>query len=194
LEKERIAKLERENKRIADLERERLADLETKRLADLEKERIAELERENKRIADLETKRLADLETKRLADLETKRLADLERERLADLEKDRLADLERMAKTRKLTESTQVRITVKHGIELLKQMQNSNDTMYEETIAAMIISYLDTSTAYDLKNLLKFMTFSQKKDCLLYLIELRYQGNTESDMKEGSRLYKLFNP
>ena len=36
--------------------------------------------------------------------------------------------------------------------------------------------------------------FSEKINCLLQLIELRYQGNTDSDMKEGSRLYKLFNP
>jgi hypothetical protein len=208
LEKERIANLEKERierERIADLEKERIANLDKERIAELEKEnkRIADLERENKRIADLENKRIAELENEkeneRIAELENEkeneRIAELERERLAELEKEqaRLAELERIAKPRKLTESTQIRITVKHGIELLKQIQNSNDVTYEDTIVAMITSYLENSTVNDMKFVLKFVTFSEKMNCLLQLIETRYQGNTDSDMKEGSRLYKMVN-
>ena len=170
----------------------RIADLESERIADLEDERIADLESE--RIADLEDERIANLERERIADLEYERIANLERERIANLERERLADLEIMTKTRKLAESTQIRITVKHGLELLKQIQKSNDAKYEDAVSSIIISYLENSTSNDIKFVLKFITFSEKINCLLQLIELRYQGNTDSDMKEGSRLYKLFNP
>ena len=157
-------------------------EIETKRLAELELEnkRLVELELENKRLVELE---LEELENKRLVELE-----------LEELENKRLAELEIIAKTRKLTESTQIRISVKQGVELLKQIQKSNDAKYEDAVSSMIISYLENSTANDIKFVLKFITFSEKINCLLQLIELRYQGNAESDMKEGSRLYKLFNP
>ena len=194
---------------------DKFKQLEMKRLAELELKRLAELEIENKRLAELEIHRLAkeEFENIKRAEIETKRLAELELENmkreelelelenikreeleLEELKNKRLAELEIIAKTRKLTESTQIRISVKQGVELLKQIQKSNDAKYEDAVSSMIISYLENSTANDIKFVLKFITFSEKINCLLQLIELRYQGNAESDMKEGSRLYKLFNP
>ena len=218
-ENKRLAELEIHRLAKEEFENIKRAEIENKRLAELEIENIkrAELEIENKRLAEIEEienikraeleeieniKRaeLEEIENKRLAELEieNKRLAELEIEnkRLVEIESEnkRLAELEIIAKTRKLTESTQIRISVKQGVELLKQIQKSNDAKYEDAVSSMIISYLENSTANDIKFVLKFITFSEKINCLLQLIELRYQGNAESDMKEGSRLYKLFNP
>ena len=218
LEIQRLAELEMENmkraeleieeleiQRLAEIEIQRLAEMENMKREELENQRLAEEETEeleNQRLAEIDIQRLDEMENMKRVELDIQRHAkeQLEKKRLAKLEIQRLAEnvilaeLEIIAKTRKLTESTQIRISVKQGVELLKQIQKSNDAIHEDAVSLMIISYLENSTSNDIKFVLKFITFSEKINCLLQLIELRYQGNTESDMKEGARLYKLFNP
>jgi hypothetical protein len=194
LEKARHEELEKEN-----LEKARKEDLEKARKEDLEKARHEELEKA--RHEELEKARKEDLEKARKDDLEKARKEDLEK---ANLEKARQAELEEAkqdeaqaeeleAKQRKVSEMVQTRLTVANGIKALNHIKHENLTDHHDLINDMLISYSDRCAPDQLKQYILALTFGQRIDILLVLIDEKYQGNNEADMKEGAKLFRAMN-
>ena len=94
-------------------------------------------------------------------------------------------------KTRKNKESVQTRITVQQGINILSKLREENVVSSEEIIDDMIISYLDRCPSDQVRTFIKYIPFCKKFDLLSDLINKQYPYNKETDMKEGSRLYKF---
>jgi hypothetical protein len=172
LEKANLEKLRKEELEKANLEKLRKEELEKQ--ANLEKLRKEELEKQ------------ANLEKLRKEELENQ--ANLER---ANLEPAQAEELE--AKQRKVSEMVQTRMTVANGIKALNHIKQENLTEHHDLINDMLISYSDRCAADQLKQYILVLTFGQRIDILLVLIDEKYQGNNEADMKEGAKLFRALN-
>ena len=61
----------------------------------------------------------------------------------------------------------------------------------EEMIVEMIVAYLDRCASDQVYSFIKYIPFNKKIELLIELINKQYPYNKETDMKEGSRLYKF---
>ena len=181
MEKANLEKANLEKVRKEELERLRKEELEKQ--ANLEKARKEELEKQ----ANLEKARKEELEKQ--ANLEKARKEELEKQ--DELEPAQAEELE--AKQRKVSEMVQTRMTVANGFKALNHIKQENLTEHHDLINDMLISYSDRCAADQLKQYILVLTFGQRIDILLVLIDEKYQGNYEADMKEGAKLFRALN-
>jgi len=205
-----------ENARLREIEEARLREIEEARLREIEEARLKEVE--DARLKEVEDARLKEVEDARLKEVEDARLREVEHARLREVEDARLREEELQQinkqgetesktesetksetelpeeiepKTRKHKESVQTRITVQQGINILSKLREENEVSNEEIIDDMIISYLDRCPSDQVRTFIKYIQFTKKFDLLTDLINKQYPYNKETDMKEGSRLYKF---
>ena len=84
-------------------------------------------------------------------------------------------------------------MTVANGFKALNHIKQENLTEHHDLINDMLISYSDRCAADQLKQYILVLTFGQRIDILLVLIDEKYQGNYEADMKEGAKLFRALN-
>jgi len=205
-----------EHARLREIEEARLREIEEARLREIEEARLKEVE--DARLKEVEDARLKEVEDARLKEVEDARLREVEHARLREVEDARLREEELQQinkqgetesktesetksetelpeeiepKTRKHKESVQTRITVQQGINILSKLREENEVSNEEIIDDMIISYLDRCPSDQVRTFIKYIQFTKKFDLLTDLINKQYPYNKETDMKEGSRLYKF---
>ena len=187
LRKEELEKANLEKVRKDELEKVRKEDLEKLRKEELEKANLEKLRKEELEKANLEKLRKEEFEKQ--ANLEKLRKEELEKQ--ANLEPAQAEELE--AKQRKVSEMVQTRMTVANGIKALNHIKQENLTEHHDLINDMLISYSDRCAADQLKQFILALTFGQRIDILLVLIDEKYQGNYEADMKEGAKLFRAMN-
>ena len=191
-----LAEIEKERLRLAEIERLRLKEIDDEqlRLAEIERLRLKEIDDEQLRLAEIEKERqiMEDVEKKeaklRLDEIETLILKEIEdgQPRLKEID-----DIK--AKERTIKPMKQIRITVDHGIFILKRIREENKTDFDKLINELLISYSDRSAPDQIGQYIRLLTFSQRIEILLNFIDDRYKGNNEADMKGGAELYKATN-
>ena len=87
----------------------------------------------------------------------------------------------------------QTRMTVANGIKALTHIKQENLTDHHDLINDMLISYSDRCAPDQLKQYILALSFAQRIDILLVLIDEKYCGNNEADMKEGAKLFRAMN-
>ena len=199
--KEEKRKQEEEEKKRKEEEEKRKEENRLKQEEEEEKKRKFEEEKrkfeEEKRLVDEEKRKLKAEQLKaeqlKAEQLKAEQLKaeQLKAEQLKakEQEAEELEDLK--AKTRKHKESVQTRITVQQGIRVLSKFREENDVSSEEMIDDMTIAYLDCCASTQVRSIIKYVPFNKKIDLLIELINKQYPYNKETDMKEGSRLYKF---
>jgi hypothetical protein len=98
---------------------------------------------------------------------------------------------EQEAKTRKISEATQTRITVQHGINILLKIKEENSASSEKLVRDMLISYFEYCAPDQIRLIIKYIPLDKRVDLLLDMINKQYPYNKEADMKEGAKLYKF---
>ena len=191
---EELEKLRQEAIENANLEKARQEELEKARQEELEKARQEELEKA--RQEELEKARQEELEKLRQEELEKARQEELERIKQDAIEKaiqEEIENSELEAKQRKVSEMFQTRMTVANGIKALTHIKQENLTDHHDLINDMLISYSDRCAPDQLKQYILALSFAQRIDILLVLIDEKYCGNNEADMKEGAKLFRAMN-
>ena len=208
LEKARQEELEK--LRQEELEKARQEELERIKQDAIEKLRQEELERikqeaiEKARQEEFEKLRQEELETikqeaiKKLRQeaIEKARQEEFEKLRQEAIEKARQNEIENSeleAKQRKVSEMFQTRMTVANGIKALTHIKQENLTDHHNLINDLLISYSDRCAPDQLKQYIFALSFAQRIDILLVLIDEKYCGNNEADMKEGAKLFRAMN-
>ena len=191
-EYERVQKEELEKARQDELERIKQEKL---RQEELEKANQEKLRQEELEKANLEKARQEELERIKQEELENANLEKRRQEELenANLEKANLEKTELEAKQRKVSEMFQTRMTVDNGIRALNRIKHDCLSEHENLINDMLISYSDRCAPDQLKQFILALTFAQRIDILLVLIDEKYRGNNEADMKEGAKLFRAMN-
>jgi hypothetical protein len=200
LEKANLEKLRQDEIEKANLEKLRQEEIVKANLEKLKQEEIVKANLEKARQEELEKARQeelekANLEKARQEELEKARQDELEKANLekANLEKANLENAELEAKQRKVSEMFQTRMTVDNGIKALNRIKHDCLTEHENLINDMLISYSDRCAPDQLKQFILALTFAQRIDILLVLIDDKYRGNNEADMKEGAKLFRAMN-
>jgi hypothetical protein len=206
MEKANIEKARLEKVRQDELEKVRQDELEKANLEKVRKEELEKVNLEKAKQAELEKQ--AKLEKVRKEEFEKANLEELRQEELekqANLEKVNHEELEQPAKQeetqaeeleakqRKVSEMVQTRMTVANGIKALTHIKQENITDHHDLINDMLISYSDRCAPDQLKQYILALTFTQRIDILLVLIDEKYQGNNEADMKDGAKLFRAMN-
>jgi hypothetical protein len=183
-EEKRKVKQEEEEEKKRKFEEEKRKFEEEKRLVDEEKRKLKaeQLKAEQLKAEQLKAEQLK-AEQLKAEQLKAEQL------KAKEQEAEELEDLK--AKTRKHKESVQTRITVQQGIRVLSKFREENDVSSEEMIDDMTIAYLDCCASTQVRSIIKYVPFNKKIDLLIELINKQYPYNKETDMKEGSRLYKF---
>ena len=165
-------------------------ELEKARQEELERIRQEAIENANLEMANQEKRRQEEIENARQEEIEN---ANQEKRRQEELEMANLENAELEAKQRKVSEMVQTRMTVANGIKALNHIKQENLTDHHELINDMLISYSDRCAPDQLKQFILALTFAQRIDILLVLIDEKYRGNNEADMKEGAKLFRALN-
>ena len=193
-ELERIKQETIENAKQEELARLKQEAIENANLEKAKQEELARLKQdaiENAKQQELEN---AELEILKQEELEK---ANLEKARQEEeLEKARQNEIENSeleAKQRKVSEMFQTRMTVANGIKALTHIKQENLTDHHDLINDMLISYSDRCAPDQLKQYILALSFAQRIDILLVLIDEKYCGNNEADMKEGAKLFRAMN-
>ncbi len=185
---EELEKIRQDELEKANLEKLRQEELEKVRQEELEKIRQDELEKAN-----LEKLRQEELEKIRQDELEKANLEKLRQEELEGSKQEEAQAEELEAKQRKVSEMVQTRMTVANGIKALNYIKQENLTDHHDLINDMLISYSDRCAPDQLKQYILALTFAKRIDILIVLIDEKYQGNNETDMKEGAKLFRALN-
>jgi hypothetical protein len=180
-----------EEERLREIEEARLREIEEARLREIEEARLREIEelqeiKEQERLKEVEEARMREEELQQI-----NKQCDTESKTESETESETELSEEIEPKTRKHKESVQTRITVQQGINILSKLREENEISSEEIIDDMIIAYLDRCASDQVYSFIKYIPFSKKFDLLTDLINKQYPYNKETDMKEGSRLYKF---
>jgi|LauGreDrversion4_2_1035121.scaffolds.fasta_scaffold01875_1 hypothetical protein len=188
-----------EKARQEELERIKQEAIENAKQEELENAELERLKQEELENANLEKVRQEELERLKQEELENAKqanLEELEKLKQEEIEKARQAELENSeleAKQRKVSEMFQTRMTVANGIKALTHIKQENLTDHHDLINDMLISYSDRCAPDQLKQYILALSFAQRIDILLVLIDEKYCGNNEADMKEGAKLFRAMN-